>query len=334
MNVEKGAPNVERWATREFLAEVAAWVGDAADAAGFGLTGRWDQPHVRAWSSAVWFEARPGNLWFKVNGDGTRHEGPLVTALASLEPDLVPRVVAVDPARAWSLTEDVAPVMRAVASPDRLGVPWQTVVGRYAEAQVRLSAHGEEILSTGLPEVSPRTLPGQLRMLVDELSHLGHEHGGLTAEEAGRLTALEEQYDAWCLELAGSGIPSSVQHDDLHSSNVGWCGGAAAARIIDWGDAVWGFPLTTMLATMNSVAWHLRCEVDDPRVLAVRDAYLERFTAYADRDALVHLVGLARRTGCVGKALSYRAALADEPVHTHRELDFPVRDWLLETLAG
>jgi len=36
----------------------------------------------------------------------------------------------------------------------------------------------------------------------------------------------------------------------------------------------------------------------------------------------------------VGKALAYRAALTDEPVSAHAEMEFPVRGWLLELLEG
>ena len=89
-----------------------------------------------------------------------------------------------------------------------------------------------------------------------------------------------------------------------------------------------------MLATLNSIAHHAQVELRDPRVRRVRDAYLEAFTGYGDHDTLVRLVELARRTGPVSRALSYRAALAGEPVATHAELDFPVRGWFLEILQG
>jgi hypothetical protein len=48
----------------------------------------------------------------------------------------------------------------------------------------------------------------------------------------------------------------------------------------------------------------------------------------------VELVSLARRTGCVSRALSYRRALQGEPISTHRDADFPVRGWLLELLEA
>jgi hypothetical protein len=87
-----------------------------------------------------------------------------------------------------------------------------------------------------------------------------------------------------------------------------------------------------MLCTLNSVSHAAGLELDDPRVLRVRDAYLGPFTAFADHAELVRLVALARRTGCVARALSYRAALLGEPVTTHAEYDFPVREWFLELL--
>jgi hypothetical protein len=67
-------------------------------------------------------------------------------------------------------------------------------------------------------------------------------------------------------------------------------------------------------------------------VLGVRDSYLEHFTSYADRSELVRYTDRARRTGCVARALSWRAALEGQPVAAHRDYDFPVRAWLLELL--
>jgi hypothetical protein len=87
-----------------------------------------------------------------------------------------------------------------------------------------------------------------------------------------------------------------------------------------------------MLATLNSIAWHAGTTVEDPRVVRVRDAYLEPFASYAGHDRLVRLVHLARRTGCLGRALSYVHALEGEPREAQEELEWPVRAWLLDLL--
>ena len=332
---------VALWSSPAFVDEARAWVEDASAALGLKLTGEWEQPHCRPWSSAIRFETTGGRLWFKVNGPGTRFEPGLVALLGRLCPGLVPDVLATDPIRGWSLTRDAGPLLRSLVPADGLLPHWEALMPRYAEAQLGLAAHRDELLATGAREVSPSTSPAQARALLDELGGQPPEQGGLTAEQAALVEARLPEYDAWCAELAAAPVPDTIQHDDLHSANVCWPGQAvdgadeaASARIIDWGDASVGSPLGAMLVTLNSIAYHLGVfredgVIDDPRVLRVRDAYLEPFTTLAPRAELRRLVDLVRRTGCLTRALSYRAALTGEPVSAHEEHEFPVRNWFL-----
>ncbi|MDX6302176.1 MAG: hypothetical protein QOF53_3390 [Nocardioidaceae bacterium] len=328
---------VALWTSPAFHEEVRGWVRARAAAHGLELTGEWAQPHARLWSSALRFETTGGRIWFKVNGAGTGHEPALVRLLSARVPGLVPDVLAVDTERDWSLTRDGGPMLREVFTPDLSWKPWERLVVRYAEAQLTMAAEREAVLATGVRDVSPATVPGLARSLLEELGGSSPEEGGLPEEDAARLAAALPRLEAWCTELRSSGIPSSVQHDDLHSGNVCWGGSVATARFIDWGDASWGFPLATMLATMNSLAFHAGVyveghPVDAPAVLRVRDAYLEPFTGFATRPELVHLVEVARRAGCVAKALVYRFALRGADAAAEAELGFPVRDWLLALL--
>jgi aminoglycoside phosphotransferase (APT) family kinase protein len=111
----------------------------------------------------------------------------------------------------------------------------------------------------------------------------------LAREEAFALEGLLPVYNDRCAELAASPVPDSLQHDDLHSNNACWPGEAddlSSVRIIDWGDASVGHPFETMLATLNSIAFHagaLRVDrrMDGPRLLRIWDAYMEPFAAWA-----------------------------------------------------
>lgn len=67
-------------------------------------------------------------------------------------------------------------------------------------------------------------------------------------------------------------------------------------------------------------------------MLRARDAYLEPLSALAPADGPRRLVHLAGRTGCVGKALAYRAALEGTAPSVQAEAGFPMRAWLLELL--
>lgn len=321
---------VELWTSPEFLDSVTEWVRDRASAAGIGLDGDREQPHARPWSSAVRFGSDAGPLWFKVNGPGTAHEPALTTVLADVVPELVPELVAADPSRGWMLMRDAGPVLRAVAEPDQLWDRWAGLLQRYAAAQLVLAEHVERLLATGVEHLAPSLLPARLATLVDELGRTRVDEGGLTEDQADGLTALAPTYGAWCAELAESGVPSSINHDDLHSANVCVTGGSA--RVLDWGDASVMHPFGTMLATMSSIAWHAGTTVDDPRLERIRDAYLEPFGGHGSHQDRTRWVTLARRTGCVSKALTYVNALEGEPVSAHRELDWPVRGWLRELL--
>ena len=321
---------LDLWTSREFAAEVTSWVRSVAEPAGELITGEVEQPHLRPWSSTIRFQTASGALWFKVNGPGTLFEPALLVVLAQRAPDLVPDVLAVDPARGWTLMRDAGPVMRSLAGPDELWDRWSDVLGRYAGGQLQLAADADALRSTGTGWLPPGEMPGRLRQLVDELRRTPVRAGGLTAEEATRLDQVLPSYDAWCAELETSGVPLSVNHDDLHSSNICW--GRAGPRIVDWGDATVTHPFATMLVTLNSIAWHAGTSIDDPRVHRVRDAYLEPFGAYGEHADRVRWVGLARRTGALGRALAYMSALEGEPPSAHSELDWPVRGWLLELL--
>ena len=194
---------------------------------------------------------------------------------------------------------DAGPVMRSLAEPDGLWDRWHTVITEYARAQRTLAGHVDALRASGVRETSPATLPRLARDLLDELSARPVEDGGLDEQQAGRLAALLPAYGEWCAELAASGIPVSINHDDLHSGNICWNGDGP--RIIDWGDAVLGHPFGTLLVTLNSLAWSAGIEIDDPRVVAVRDAYLDEFADVGSHEDRVRWTQLARRTGCVSR---------------------------------
>ena len=316
----------------------ATWVTDSCRGLGLVVTSPGEKVQDRPWSSAFVYDIHQadgtdGRVWFKANGTGTRHEPRLLSALASLVPDLVPEVLAINPDQGWSLTRDAGQTWRsAIAVSDHWPL-WEDLMQRYAAAQMGLEAHLAELLTTGVPKRSPATLPQQAADLIAELNQVGSDEGGLSAADSDELKARLPLYGQWCRELDDSGIASTIQHDDLHSSNI-CLTEAKGSRIIDWGDASIGHPFGTLLVTLGSIAHYGGCEVDDPRVQRVRDAYLEPFTAYAPRSELIAQVDIARRVGVVTRALSWRGALIDSPASVHLEYDFPVRDWLLELSAA
>jgi len=89
--------------------EVTAWVTSSCRDLDLVVISPGELAQDRPWSRVAVYDVRhadgaEGRIWFKANGIGTRHEPELLSALTSIVPDLVPEVLAIDPARAWSLS--------------------------------------------------------------------------------------------------------------------------------------------------------------------------------------------------------------------------------------
>jgi len=328
------------WTSSRFVEAARTWVVAQLAPMGIQLTGEWEQPHTRVWSSTIRFESTEGRVWFKVNGMGTAYEAALVALLDELRPGLAPNVLANDIALAWSITRDAGPALRSKAEPEALWGYWERLLPRYGEVQLALAVDRRRISASGTPNRSPAELSAEFHRLLGELAGQPVELGGLTLEEASALEGVLPAYEDRCAELAASPIPDSLQHDDLHSNNVCWPGEIAdlsSVRIIDWGDASIGHPFGSMLATLNSIAFHAGVpledgELQDARVLRIRDAYLEPFDSFGSLDELRRWGALARTTGCVTRALAWERALQQAPQKLIANYEFPVRGWVLELL--
>ena len=214
LSAERVVPDpVALWTSSVFVEEARAWVAAQLAPRGSRLTGEWEQPHARVWSSTIRFETTEGRVWFKVNGSGTAYEAALIAVLGELRPGLAPDVIAHDDNRRWSLTRDGGPILRSIVAPDALWPYWERLVPRYAEAQLALAEHRPRLLPTGTPDLGPAQLPVEYRRLLAELTALSTEDGGLTREQASALERLLPAYDSWCAELATSPVPDSLQHD-------------------------------------------------------------------------------------------------------------------------
>lgn len=108
--------------------------------------------------------------------------------------------------------------------------------------------------------------------------------------------------------------PASLDHNDLHAENVLVGSPGGTARFYDWGDAVVAHPFASMLVALGFMQHQvLDCAIDDPRLLRLRDAYLEPFTGLAPRAELVETLELACRVGMTARSLIWHRALTADP---------------------
>jgi hypothetical protein len=302
------------WADPAWRSEVVAWASAQLDAIGRPVVGEVTQPHVRPWSTVLRIPTGSGPAWCKASGPGTAYEGRLLEAFArwGVEGALLP--LATDPERSLILFDDGGPTLRATR-PDGTGDhdldAWARVLRGYAALQRSVEVRADELVALGVPDGRPERLPDVLEAFVadDTVWERADPEDRAAAVAArrrlpGLLPAIRESAGL----LGRSGVPSTIQHDDLHGGNV--LVGPAGDRIFDWGDAVVAHPFGTLTVTMNSIAHHAGLDPDGPELGHLRDAYLEAWSDVAPRRALDAAARRASVLGAIGRAAAWQRSLA------------------------
>ena len=292
------------WVQPDWLDEATGWIRAQLDARGVAQTGEIEQPHVRWWSTVLRVPTSEGDLYFKATAPVHRFEAALTEALQDLVPDRVPELLAVDRARGWMLMRDGGGRLREVVhSVTDLG-RWEEVLPLYAELQLRVAPHAGELLELGVPDERLAGLPARFERLLEEPDRLLIDlPDGLTAEEHRKLLDLRPEFAASCEELAGYGIPETLQHDDFHDGNVFVRDGRYV--FFDWGDSCISHPFHTLVVTLRSIAYRLELEPGAPELERLRNAYLEPFARFGRREELAEAVALAYRIGTLARALAW-----------------------------
>lgn len=259
------------------------------------------------WSLVAKVPTEVGLLWFKENRGATTYEAALVRALAEWAPQRVLTPVAVEPTRGWSLLPDGGPTLRIVdATPD--ASHWERFLADHAQLQRDLASRAAQLLALGVPDVRPAAI----------LSHVDRLPVPPTYVDALR---------SLCQDLAGSIVPPSIQHDDLHDANV-----FTSGKVFDWGDASVAHPFGVLLISLRVAADRFGVTAGDPLLARLRDAYLEPWSDLADRATLVGEVESAVQVTKVSRALSWERSLAGADEAALAEYGPYVAGWLDELL--
>jgi hypothetical protein len=299
------------------------------------VTGPVVQDRVRFWSTILRVETDAGRVWVKENAPSQAFEAALVACVDRLVPGVVATPLAVECQRGWLATADLGLPMWHDETPPPLD-DWVGVLGGYAAVQHALSAHGDEVLDTGIP-----TFPHDPDEVVDWVSGVAAGLRELPADDPGRLTDDEARALAAGLPvirdaaraLAESGIASSLQHNDLHLANA-FRRPAGGIAYIDLGDALWTHPLAAARIPLWILRHRFGLEPGHPDLARAVDAYLEPWSAGVDPQALRDLLPAAERLSCLHRAESWRRLEADVPARCVDD-DFrrSVPEWLVDAVA-
>jgi hypothetical protein len=318
------------WRDPEWWGAALAWATERLAEVGMVPDGDPEQPHVRAWSTAFRLPVRGGAVWLKSVGPGSAQEPALVQALGEWAPEHVLVPLAVHRERRLMLLPDGGATLREAGGAGSVEA-WEVMLRDYAQLQLDLLPHAADMVGLGVPDLRPERLPELVpELLADDESLLLGRPDGMTAEVRGQLEAQLDRFTEQCRELADSGIPATLQHDDLHDANV--FVGDGRHRFFDWGDASVAHPFLSLLVPLRVVARELEVANGDPALRRLRDAYLEPWSAYGSPDELRAWADLALAVAPLPRAMTWRRILRGVHGAERAEWADAVPGWMAEYL--
>jgi hypothetical protein len=251
-------------------------------------TGPLELVHDRPWARVTRVPTADHVVWFKACAPVQAFEPRLSAHLFRRWPDRVAEVLGYDEDRAWLLLMDAGRPAGALGNPPEL---WMAALPRYAELQRGEAAHVADHLQHGVPDLTLHTLPERYADLV-------HRALPLDDHEMTRMRRFTRRFERLCAELSRSGVPETVQHDDLHMANLFARDGDV--RILDWGDSSISHPFASLVVTFRFLEERNGLSPSDPWFRRLRDAYLEPWGT-----GLRETFELAMRVGSIAHAVAW-----------------------------
>jgi hypothetical protein len=288
------------------VAQVHAWAREECHSLGIAIAAPIQRVHLRPWSMVFRVPTSGGAVYVKCCGPTQAHEPQLTTLLHRHFRGLVPEVLALHPTQPWMLAADGGKKLDEVYEGDELLRAWRKILPRCAQLQRDITPWTKDIIAFGTPDRRAASLlAGFDEVIVNEPVVSGQRSDRLTADERRSLGSLRPTLADALRALSTPGIDETLNHDDLHQSNVLVRDGRML--IFDWGDACVSHPFLTLAVTLRFAAQKTGREEDSAEIVALRDAYLEPWSDRASARELRDAAELGRRIGQISRTLTFYA---------------------------
>ncbi|MER5866328.1 aminoglycoside phosphotransferase family protein [Kitasatospora sp. NPDC002040] len=283
------------WATPAGLRSALEWAAAAARAVG-------PAEQVKSWNLSGLYRlpTADGPVWLKTTPAFAVPEAEVIGLLASVDPELVPPVLAAAEGRL---------LLGHLPGVDCWGLPddgMLDAVPRLVAAQAALAGR-----AAVLPDRTPRTLPERFAALLPRLV--------LTAAERADADRLLADLPVLIEELAACGLPETLVHGDFHPGN--WRFDGARNVLIDFSDSYYGHPAVDGLRPQDFL--------DRERWETVRRLWIDAWTAHAPGSDPARALELAEPLVHLGYAVRYQEFLdgieATERVYHHGDPESETR---------
>ena len=292
------------WHQKDWVARAHQWIGDVLSRRSLGLIAP-IQPHqVGPWSAVLLVPTEKGDLYFKASAEVIAFEPALTEAIHRWKPELIPAVLAYDAEQRWMLMADGGRRLRDVFKDGPEIENWSRILANYADLQITLAAHSEELLSLGIRDRRLSVLPDLFsELLADRDWFLLDQSEGISSSEYESLVDGISIVKAMCDKLSRFNIPPSIHHNDLHDGNI--FVNEDRFLFFDWGDCSLSHPFFSLRTAFVSVEYTFGLEEDHPIFEKLAAVYLDAWSDYESMENLLQAFALARRLWAISSAIKY-----------------------------
>lgn len=331
-----GLNNPLPWEKEGWNVIVEKWITSTLINRGIKMISAPVQIHLQPWSTVLRVFTDHGNYYFKALCPVLKYEPFLTQQLALWHPDCIQPVLAVDAARGWMLMPEGGQTLRQKLETSLDINYWKKIFPQYAALQISMVQHVPELLHLGVFDRRLTRLPRLYSdLLEDKNSLLIDQTDGLSSVEYERLVDLIPTFKQLCHDLDTLGIPETLQHDDFHDGNI--FVDENGFHFFDWAESFIAHPFFTLAVGLRSIAYRFQLDESAKEIEWLKEAYLEQWQPFANRETLFEALRLAMIIGRVNRALTWHMVISSLPEPYHSKEADAVPGWLqlfLETIRS
>ena len=155
---------------------------------------------------------------------------------------------------------------------------------------------------------------------------------GITEAEYTKLLALQGVVEQKCRQLAAYNIPATIQHGDLHDTNIFHNNHQPA--FFDWGDSAISHPFFSLRTAFVSIENSLNYAENDPRFDALRDIYLASWTQFETKENLLDAYKIAQQISSLATASAWFRLLSTLDNTLFAKYSYAIPNLLQELLSA
>ncbi len=236
------------WSSPAWFARAADWIRQSVTDLG-AVVLNIEQQRTWAISCILKVSTSTGVLYFKAVPDFFGHEPVLAMYMQQNFAQYMVEIAAIEPEQHWTLTREWA------GSPPANKDEWANILRALKEIQEQCNESLDDLLLFGCKDRRISQLPALLQPIYDDVkSEQMRALFGINETEAQELGRRLTLLPALCQKLASFGIPETLVHGDLWSSNViveDRISGKAPI-IFDWTDAALSHPFFDIYCVITS----------------------------------------------------------------------------------